>query len=552
MSESREAREGHPAGDGPSAVREVAREAVKVDTFGGTVHVEWDPDAAATPLGHLAFFAEYLKVSGRFDALVADCPLHYTSPNAPSKRDVLGTVLLSALAGQWRYAHITALRGDRVNPSLLGMSKVASEGSVRRGLERIEAEDGTSWLHGHLDDTVRPLLSEPWVLDCDTTIKPLYGHQEGAVVSYNPKKPGRPSHAYHAFLMAGTRLVLDVDVAPGNRHRSKSAAPSLWALLDRLGREHWPRLVRGDKDWGSEGNMASCEGAGLDYLFKLRLTKGARRLAERLMARDEWEDAGQGWSGIEAELRLQGWSRTRRVVVLRRRLPGTVALTPRSDDGQGDLFWTDAQPGTGVWEFAGTGVWEFAPSSGDVAGSGGPIGCPALPGSGGRGERLRRVEEPVGLGRLHHARPETLPAHGAVDRAHLQLVEPVRALGGPRSPPRGDHQPAASASRDCPPDPPCRSDPADGDIEPWAAQRGGRGFAADHRLLPDPGAKCGAVERRGSLASDPGGSAEEVPPWPPTGSSALASTASARTGGLKSTPKNGRPTPATAESRLIR
>ena len=351
MSESREAREGHPAGDGPSAVREVAREAVKVDTFGGTVHVEWDPDAAATPLGHLAFFAEYLKVSGRFDALVADCPLHYTSPNAPSKRDVLGTVLLSALAGQWRYAHITALRGDRVNPSLLGMSKVASEDSVRRGLERIEAEDGTSWLHGHLDDTVRPLLSEPWVLDCDTTIKPLYGHQEGAVVSYNPKKPGRPSHAYHAFLMAGTRLVLDVDVAPGNRHRSKSAAPSLWALLDRLGREHWPRLVRGDKDWGSEGNMASCEGAGLDYLFKLRLTKGARRLAERLMARDEWEDAGQGWSGIEAELRLQGWSRTRRVVVLRRRLPGTVALT-RSDDGQGDLFWTDAQPGTGVWEFA--------------------------------------------------------------------------------------------------------------------------------------------------------------------------------------------------------
>ena len=136
-----------------------------------------------------------------------------------------------------------------------------------------------------------------------------------------------------------------------NRHSSKSAAPSLWALLERLGREHWPRLVRGDKDWGSEGNMASCEGAGLDYLFKLRLTKGARRLAERLMARDEWEDAGQGWSGIEAALRLQGWSRARRVVVLRRRLPGAVALT-RSDDGQGDLFWADAQPGTGVWEFA--------------------------------------------------------------------------------------------------------------------------------------------------------------------------------------------------------
>ena len=297
MSGFAEAREGHPAGEGPGAARDVAREAVKVDTFGGTVHVEWDPDAAVTPLGHLAFFAEYLKVSGRFDALVADCPLVYTSPNAPSKRDVLGTVLLSVLAGQSRYAHITALRGDGVNPSLLGMGKVASEDSVRRGLERIGADEGTSWLQGHLDDTVRPLLSEPWVLDCDTTIKPLYGHQEGAVVSYNPKKPGRPSHACHAFLMAGTRLVLDVEVAPGNRHRSNRAAPSLWALLERLGRDRWPRLVRGDKDWGSEGNMTSCETAGLDYLFKLRLTKGARRLAERQMARDDWEDAGQGWQG---------------------------------------------------------------------------------------------------------------------------------------------------------------------------------------------------------------------------------------------------------------
>ena len=56
MSGFAEAREGHPAGEGPGAARDIAREAVKADTFGGTVHVEWDPDAAVTPLGHLAFF----------------------------------------------------------------------------------------------------------------------------------------------------------------------------------------------------------------------------------------------------------------------------------------------------------------------------------------------------------------------------------------------------------------------------------------------------------------------------------------------------------------
>ena len=50
----------------------------------------------------------------------------------------------------------------------------------------------------------------------------------------------------------------------------------------------------------------------------------------------------------------------------------------------------------------------------------------------------------------------------------------------------------------------------------------------------------------GSLAPHPGGSAEEVPAWPPAGPSALAAAASTRARGLKSTQNIGRPQPATA------
>ncbi len=60
---------------------------VAVDTFGGRIHVEWDPKAAVTPLGQLPLFIDFLKVSGVFDAWVKDCPLHYVSNNAPDKRD---------------------------------------------------------------------------------------------------------------------------------------------------------------------------------------------------------------------------------------------------------------------------------------------------------------------------------------------------------------------------------------------------------------------------------------------------------------------------------
>jgi hypothetical protein len=342
----------HPAGELPSVVETVAAGPVVVDTYAGPVRVEWDAEASVTPLGHFAFFVEYLKASGRFDALVADCPLVYTSGNAPAVRDVVGTAVLGILAGHWRYAHLTALRGDSVSPALLGMSRVMSEDAVRRGFAKIDPAAGEAWLQRHLKATVEPLLSEPWILDCDTTVKPLDGHQEGAVVGYNPHKPGRPSHAYHTFQICGVRLVLDVAVRPGNHHTSKHSEPHLWPLLEALPRACWPRFVRGDKDWGNERNTARCEQEEVAYLFKLRLTRGVRRAIEKMMGHRGWVDAGQGWMGQEVSLRLEGWSRSRRVVMLRRRLPETVAVTLARGDEQGDLFWTDTKPGAAIWEFA--------------------------------------------------------------------------------------------------------------------------------------------------------------------------------------------------------
>ena len=97
-----------------------------LDTPGGRVQVRWDEGAAMTPFGQMAYFIEFLDLTGLLDGWIADCPLTYLSPNAPTKRDLLGTWLLSILAGHRRYAHATSIRGDGVNPGLLGMGKVVS------------------------------------------------------------------------------------------------------------------------------------------------------------------------------------------------------------------------------------------------------------------------------------------------------------------------------------------------------------------------------------------------------------------------------------------
>src|SRR5258706_14350367 len=104
-----------PMGELPAVVGRVSTGRVVADTFAGRVHVEWDSSAPVTPLGQLPFFIEYLKQGGLFDGMVADCPLHCTRPNRPSKSDVLGTVWLSALGGPWHDQHMTTLRCDPRN-----------------------------------------------------------------------------------------------------------------------------------------------------------------------------------------------------------------------------------------------------------------------------------------------------------------------------------------------------------------------------------------------------------------------------------------------------
>ena len=72
--------------------------------------------------------------------------------------------------------------------------------------------------------------------------------------------------------------------------------------------------------------MAALEARAIPYLFKLRLTKNVKRYIERVFATPEWTGAGQGWEGQDGQIQLTGWSRPRRIVILRRPLQGEMLL----------------------------------------------------------------------------------------------------------------------------------------------------------------------------------------------------------------------------------
>jgi hypothetical protein len=99
--------------------------------------------------------------------------------------------------------------------------------------------------------------------------------------------------------------------------------------------------------------MARAEQEGQPYLFRLRATANVKRALERAMAERDWSDAGQGWQGKETKLRLMGWSRQRRVVLLRRKFNRPLALLDRTDPRQPLLGFAEVLGGKReVWEYA--------------------------------------------------------------------------------------------------------------------------------------------------------------------------------------------------------
>ncbi len=232
------------------------------------LRVEWDSDGLVTALGQLPFFIDYLKQAGLFAGWVADCPLTFQLVRThPASATCWGRCCCAVLSGHYRYAHITTLRCDAVNPRLLGAKKFGERGRGAAGLSEDRRGGGPNVAARRISTiAVRPLLSEPWVLDVDTTIKPLYGRQgRRAVVGYNPHKPGRPSHCYHTYMLSNLRLVLSVDVQPGDQHTPKHDQAGLVIVASAGAQPVAGSVARGCGMGAERAGDGACRAGGLAY-----------------------------------------------------------------------------------------------------------------------------------------------------------------------------------------------------------------------------------------------------------------------------------------------
>lgn len=85
--------------------------------------------------------------------------------------------------------------------------------------------------------------------------------------------------------------------------------------------------------------------------YTVNLTRPVKALIQTWFCSTAWEEAGHGGEGVEDTLMLSGWSRARRVLVLRCPLTGELLMT-ETDDEQACLAFIESDVPTKRYDYA--------------------------------------------------------------------------------------------------------------------------------------------------------------------------------------------------------
>ena len=277
---------------------------------------------AVTPFGGLSVFIAFLQKIGYRQQVSEHLPVHLKSPNAIDPGETFTAFLISVVAGARRFAHTALLRADRALHALLAIERFPTDDTIRNLFKRFRQglvvqfyEPLWAWQLARV-----PKRAGGYSLDLDSTVFERYGEQEGAKRGYNPRKHGRASHHPLLAVLGEAQFILPGWLRSGNTRSDSGVVEFLkeaWAKLE--GRE-WIRVVRADSGFFAQELLQYLEGLELHYIVVARLTKWLKREAARVQT---WRALDETYAVGEFRLKLLGWDRERRFVVVREQLRET-------------------------------------------------------------------------------------------------------------------------------------------------------------------------------------------------------------------------------------
>jgi len=273
-------------------------------------------DKPITAWGGLTLFAGLGRQIGLEQALREALPFELTSPNATDPVEIVLAFMVGVLAGSRRLAHVERLRWDECVRQMLGIKRFVSDTTLARFFRRFAAGTVTTVFEQLMVWQMKLVELNEDILDLDSTIMERYGKQEGAFLGYNPKKHRRPSHHPLLATLGSRPWIVHAWLRSGNTTSARGAEQFLNETLAMLPNASSIRYLRADSGFGYDPFLKCVEDKRLVYTVAARFTKGLRNLTSAVT---DWRELDPDTAVSEVMFQAHGWTKARRVVLIRRR-----------------------------------------------------------------------------------------------------------------------------------------------------------------------------------------------------------------------------------------
>ncbi len=266
----------------------------------------------------LIHFGRFIKKLNLHEILSKHISITRASNADYQVADVVVMLVLGVLTGVWHMSHMTILRTDQVIRSLFNWKQFPDDSTLGR-IFKLFSHSSCCKLSEVEDKVRRKVWKKKWVgrvtLDFDSSVRGVFGSQEGAEAGYNPNKKGQKSYHPLFCFIAETRECLHNWFRPGNTYSGNGIAEFSKECFDRLPKGIWKVFVRCDSAFFNGAFPDFLESWSSLYLIKVKMKN-----LTGLLSVQKWKKArnNPGFEVTEFEYQCAGWTKPRRFVAVRK------------------------------------------------------------------------------------------------------------------------------------------------------------------------------------------------------------------------------------------
>jgi hypothetical protein len=265
-------------------------------------------------LVHLGQFAKKLDLHAMLEQTIS----LVRGPTAQvSVADAIMMLAMGVLAGVKHMSHLAVLRTDAVIRALFRWNTFPDDTTFGRLFKLFRP--GNCHELSEVEAKARAKVwSKKWfgriTLDLDSTVKGVYGSQQGAEKGFNMKKKGQKS--YHPLLcfIAETRECLHNWFRSGSAYTGNGAVEFMKECFSRIPPRAWSILVRADSGFFNGDLLELVEEKASQYLIKVKMKNLVPLLMEQSWRKTKNKP---GVETTEFMHQCHGWTRARRFAAVR-------------------------------------------------------------------------------------------------------------------------------------------------------------------------------------------------------------------------------------------